>query len=296
MGFVFAMLRKFFISLCVPFFIITMLVYICSYAHAAGNATDSAWTSSDNSRVRILSGVNTIGESTQIEAALELTLGQGWHTYWKHSGDAGLPIRFDWSGSSNIKNIEVLWPLPIRTIEMKEFTVFSYSGKTTFPLRIELKEPSKAAIIKGALQFMVCKDICIPETLDVSLTLVSGLGKPSVHAKLISFAKQKVPQQVKRTVESDAIDIIKVRPEKDNIAITSKLKNGFRNADIIVYTDEYVLTAKPDIQMRENSNNIAKIVIKAPEDTKDLAEDLKGRKLYIIMSDGKTSIEKSFDF
>ena len=43
-------------------------------------------------------------------AALHLTLSDGWKTYWRAPGDAGIPPRLDWRGSRNLGDVAITWP------------------------------------------------------------------------------------------------------------------------------------------------------------------------------------------
>ncbi|MCX8508161.1 MAG: protein-disulfide reductase DsbD family protein, partial [Rhodobacteraceae bacterium] len=52
-------------------------------------------------KAEILPGWRT--ESGSQMAALRLTMAPGWKTYWRAPGDAGIPPRFDWTGSANLK-------------------------------------------------------------------------------------------------------------------------------------------------------------------------------------------------
>ena len=45
-------------------------------------------------------------------AAVEIRLAPGWHTYWRVPGEAGIPPRFDWSGSQNLAAVAYEWPRP----------------------------------------------------------------------------------------------------------------------------------------------------------------------------------------
>ena len=46
-------------------------------------------------------------------AGVEITLAEGWKTYWRTPGDAGVPPAFDWTGSTNVAAIKVRYPAPI---------------------------------------------------------------------------------------------------------------------------------------------------------------------------------------
>src|SRR6056297_2127380 len=45
-------------------------------------------------------------------AALRFSREDGWKTYWRAPGDAGIPPRFDWSGSGNLARVALHWPAP----------------------------------------------------------------------------------------------------------------------------------------------------------------------------------------
>ncbi|MDZ4790723.1 MAG: protein-disulfide reductase DsbD family protein [Hyphomicrobiales bacterium] len=45
---------------------------------------------------------------------MELKLKDGWKTYWRSPGDAGIPPVVDWSGSINFASAELAYPQPER--------------------------------------------------------------------------------------------------------------------------------------------------------------------------------------
>ena len=47
-----------------------------------------------------------------LRAGIEIKLQPGWKTYWRYPGDSGVPPRFDFSGSENLKTAKVLYPAP----------------------------------------------------------------------------------------------------------------------------------------------------------------------------------------
>ena len=92
----------------------------CAQLRAAARAADDAspWDGDARSAVRLIAGSSGGGEaSAPMRAGIEIRLKPGWHTYWRYPGDAGVPPRFDFAGSQNVKAVEVLWPAPRRMPE-----------------------------------------------------------------------------------------------------------------------------------------------------------------------------------
>ena len=76
-------------------------------ASAAEDA--SRWDGDAHSAVRLIAGS---AAGSMLRAGVEIRLKSGWHTYWRYPGDAGVPPRFDFTGSQNVKAVDVLWPAP----------------------------------------------------------------------------------------------------------------------------------------------------------------------------------------
>src|SRR5712691_1086201 len=101
-------------------------------ASAAGDA--SPWDGDARSAVRLIAGSAVVGKV--VRAGVEIRLKSGWHTYWRYPGDAGVPPKFDFGASQNLKQAVVLWPAPQRIVEAGGSTL-GYSSDVIFPVRVE---------------------------------------------------------------------------------------------------------------------------------------------------------------
>lgn len=134
-----------------------------------------------NVELRILRGWRSDGN--EHIAALQLILAEGWKTYWRAPGDAGLPPVLHWQKSQNIDTISITWPTP-EVIDQNGMTSIGYHGDVVLPLRIKVQEGGKAQI-NGTLQIGVCKDICVPVTLKLRANLPAvGNSDPRIHAAI----------------------------------------------------------------------------------------------------------------
>ena len=118
-------------------------------------------------------------------AGLEIVLDAGWKTYWRSPGSAGVPPRFDWSGSRNLRRVEVLWPRPV-LFESFGLRTVGYEGRVVLPFRIVPDDPEKPVALALTARIGVCNRICIVETAHLSLRLPPGAGEgnPGVAAAL----------------------------------------------------------------------------------------------------------------
>ena len=207
-------------------------------------AKQSEWAVSDHVRARLLSGVKTVGDDNHIQAALEIDLADDWHTYWKHAGDSGLPMRFNWEGSENFKAAEILYPVPKRKNELDILTVFAYEGRLVLPMDIELENVKQDTKLDLEIQLMVCHEVCIPDQLEVSLLLDAGNGDESAALKMIEMAKHKVPYKQGEGKSNNELFIDTIVTGKDAIAVNAYMKRGADNAQIIAHTEEFALTTK----------------------------------------------------
>lgn len=95
-------------------------------------------------RVELANGVGT--------PAIEITLAEGWHTYWALPLDVGLPPQVSVEGNV----VPLLFPQPER-MEEEGLATLGYSDTVVLPL---YDAPDGA--FTAQLNYAVCADICVP--------------------------------------------------------------------------------------------------------------------------------------
>ena len=139
-------------------------------APLAADESATPWTASTNSKVRLVSGtVDDRGQATHL-AGIQLRLEPGWKTYWRNPGDSGVPPSFDWSGSKNLKQAEVLYPMPRRLADAGGVAI-GYSDEVLFPVKLIPEREGEPIELKLAFAYGLCKDLCIPNEVNLSLVL-----------------------------------------------------------------------------------------------------------------------------
>ena len=122
----------------------------------------------DKAQSRVLHGwVAPDGTRT---AALEITLAEGWHTYWRAPGDAGIPPSFDWQGSRNLASAAPVWPRPTVYTQNGMRSII-YTERLVLPLVLTPNTVGKPIRLKGRVDIGVCKDICVPLQVRIDETL-----------------------------------------------------------------------------------------------------------------------------
>lgn len=263
-------------------------VFFSEVAYSA----ESNWATADEMQGRIITAIDNVANNTEIEAAIQIRQSPGWHSYWRSPGDSGLPPQFDWSGSINIKDIVVSYPTPKRFDEMG-LTTFGYDGDLFFPVKITLEDADTPTKIHLKLDTMVCKDICIPQSIKTSLDLGTGEAKPSKHAPMIEFAKKKLPSPE----NTDAVRVESIVIESDAVVVNTHSSRGYNGADLFIEVGEYALTSDIEFVINDQNDKKAIATISISEDIQEeffsapsFASDVN---VIATFTDGRNAVEQT---
>ena len=137
---------------------------------------------------------------TPLTVGLKLRMEPQWHTYWKNPGDSGLPTRVQWKLPPGWKAGELQWPYP-QPLPVGPLMNFGYEDEVV--LLAELTPPADApagnALVAAKADWLVCKDICIPETGELEMTLPVANADPPPNPRFqahIERARSMLPVAV----------------------------------------------------------------------------------------------------
>lgn len=186
----------------------------------------------------LLSGWQT--DSGTYMAGLQLTLAPGWKTYWRSPGEAGIPPLFNWSGSENLKSVHVHWPTPAVFLT-NGIQSIGYHGQVTLPLEVTALDPTKPVRLHAAIELGVCKDICMPASLNLSADL-EGQGAQDATIQKAMAAQPKDASKAGLSAISCTVD-----PIDDGLKITATLQlPALGGAETVAFE-----TDQPDIWVAE---------------------------------------------
>ncbi len=155
-------------------------------------AAASEWVGSTEARARLIAATDAVGDQHQLRFGLEIELQPGWKTYWRTPGEGGYPPRLEWDGSQNLAETAIAWPAPKR-FQILGIDSVGYEERVIYPITVTPKQRGEAVTANLSLDYLTCKDVCIPQRADLSLTLPAGPAAPSEQAFAIDKARGQVP-------------------------------------------------------------------------------------------------------
>jgi DsbC/DsbD-like thiol-disulfide interchange protein len=132
------------------------------------NAAATAWVEEEGARIRFVAAEPAAGD-TQIRAALQVELKDGWKTYWRDPGDAGVPPQISVTGEG-ISGFELRYPAPDRFDDGKSVWA-GYKHMVAFPLVLKVSADSTKYALEAKSFLGICQDICVPVQSKFSLAV-----------------------------------------------------------------------------------------------------------------------------
>jgi thiol:disulfide interchange protein DsbD len=157
-----------------------------------GAALESAPVVSPRATASLVSDVDTIVPGRPFHLGLRLRLAPGWHTYWRNPGDAGVPPEFTLDLPQGASAGPIAWPAPARIAE-GPLTTYAYTGELLLPVSV-VPPPSGDVVVKAHADWLVCREICVPEEGEFRMELPVGSGEPSAQAALFAASERQVPR------------------------------------------------------------------------------------------------------
>jgi DsbC/DsbD-like thiol-disulfide interchange protein/cytochrome c biogenesis protein CcdA/thiol-disulfide isomerase/thioredoxin len=131
-------------------------------------------TQANQVTARVISPVESVVPGETLWFGLSLEIADGWNTYWKNAGSTGLPPTLELSDGQTEIQPELLFPAA-KTKPFGEDTsllTYGYMEEVLHPFQVTVPESvSGQWSLTGEARWLVCQDICIPESQVVSLSL-----------------------------------------------------------------------------------------------------------------------------
>lgn len=99
-------------------------------------------------------------------AGLRIVLAPGWKTYWRAPGEGGVPTVVTLRQAQGVRGPTIHWPRP-EVFFINGMRSIGYQGDVILPLEFTLSHSGQAAIT-GRIDMGVCRDVCLPITLDLA--------------------------------------------------------------------------------------------------------------------------------
>ncbi len=151
-------------------------------------------------------------------AAIRIRLAEGWKTYWRAPGEAGIPPSLNLQGSRNLASVALHWPVP-EVFDTAGMQTIGYTEDLVLPMSLTPRQMGRDMQLKGKVHLGVCKDVCMPTEAEISVTLpMEGAAAKSP----IKRALRARPDTAKEAGLKSAICTID--PIRDGLRVTARLR------------------------------------------------------------------------
>lgn len=231
--------------------VMAALATLTGRAEPVGLASD--WAGQKAGRVRLLAGMLTPpGGAAKVYAGVQIVLDKDWKTYWRQPGEAGVPPGFDWAGSTNVADARVLYPVPQRLPEAG-MTSLGYKREVVFPVEITPKDPAQPVGLKLAIEYGVCKDICIPAEAKLALTIPAASVPADGGLLAANLARVPTAATGGPTVTAFQADLAGASPK---LIIEATFPKGSDGADVLIEVPGGELAPLPVVAGRKGPNGV----------------------------------------
>jgi thiol:disulfide interchange protein len=216
-------------------------------------------------KAELLADTNAVVPGKPFTVGLLLRMAPAWHTYWKFSGDAGLPNELKWKLPAGWKIGEIQWPIPLKTIDPGDIQTYGYENEVL--LMQEITPPTKldssSVKLSADASWLVCERICIPGGATLQLeSPVSTTSQPA-NTELFARYRRLLPQNWPG-VKVAAADWGRVGSDL-RLKVTSETLANYPAVDFFPLPEQSTVVGHPRTESRSKNEVVFRIPIEPSE-------------------------------
>lgn len=144
-----------------------------------------------------VSDLDVVAPGETVHIALRKLITPHWHTYWRNPGDSGEATFIEWQLPLGVEQGEMLWPTP-KPVPTGPIINYGYEDElfliTPFKVSDDAQMGSELRF-DGTAYWLVCADICIPESASLSITVTIGENQANPQWKtVLDGVRSLIPQ------------------------------------------------------------------------------------------------------
>jgi len=196
---------------------------------------------------------------------LLLRMAPGWHTYWKFSGDAGLPSEIKWNLPDGWKVGDIQWPIPLKTTDPGDIQTYGYQDEVLLMQEIipPAKIDSSSVKLSAEANWLVCEKICIPGSASLQLELPTSTTSAPINTEMFARFRRLLPQ------DWPGAEVVKAnwtRAGSDlRLSLTSATLANYPAADFFPLPPANVVVGHPKIESRQGDEIAFRIPIESAD-------------------------------
>lgn len=200
------------------------------------------WKKPEPVQAELVSRFHDAVPGTEFEIGLLLRHDSKWHTYWKSTGDTGLPTRIQWSLPQGWHASEILWPTP-DVFKIGDLVNYGYGDEVLLPVRISVPASAKVGSvqdIKAEVSWLMCADQCVPgkASLTLAVQVADKDGGATKASTLFEASHTAMPSPL-----SDASGVFD--PKTHAVRVTFKSTEPFHHFYVFAEGDDSVVYGAP---------------------------------------------------
>ena len=200
------------------------------------------WKKPEPVQAELVSRFHDAVPGTEFEIGLLLRHDSKWHTYWKSTGDTGLPTRIQWSLPQGWNASEILWPTPA-VFKIGDLVNYGYGDEVLLPVRISVPASAKVGSvqdIKAEVSWLMCADQCVPgkASLTLAVQVADKDGGATKTSTLFEASHTAMPSPL-----SDASGVFD--PKTHAVRVTFKSTEPFHHFYVFAEGDDSVVYGAP---------------------------------------------------
>ena len=148
-------------------------------------AAPAAVVKNPHVEVELASQTTAVAPGSTAYLAVRETIIPKWHTYWRNAGDSGEPTSVTWTLPKGWKAGEIVWPAPQHRLKTGPLVNYVFSDTVYLPTPIEAPADAKPGVypVKAKVDYLVCADICVPESAELALNVTVAEGSAVLDPK-----------------------------------------------------------------------------------------------------------------
>ncbi|MQB08568.1 cytochrome C biogenesis protein [Agrobacterium sp. ICMP 6402] len=216
------------------FFRLSHLRFAAAFAVLLGGAdvaraeiTD--WARSEGGQMRVAS--LAMDADGVVRGVLQIEPKDGWITYWREPGEAGIPPKITLDPASGVTLTTMAYPVP-KLIENGEITDIGYDQAVSLPFQLKAADPAASGKIDLTAFIGVCQNICIPFEATFSIDRGNAGDDDHEERRLLEEARETLPEAA-----SDDFKVIDfhITPDKTMLGVQLQLpENAPKETEIFI--------------------------------------------------------------
>ncbi|MBI4569058.1 MAG: thioredoxin family protein [Planctomycetes bacterium] len=138
----------------------------------------------DHATVELVAEDQSVQPGQPFTVGVRFVLEEHWHIYWRNPGDSGLPTTVSWTLPAGLTAGDISWPFPQR-ITANDLVTYGHEGEVLLltDFRPDAKLGGESVTLRASVEWLVCKEECVPGDAELTLTLPVRAALPQPDAK-----------------------------------------------------------------------------------------------------------------